>query len=589
MAMAQNTYHESYIDQLGNYNDADVIQVGPIGARNFSDIDQFVDYNDAFVKQFGTKNVSYVDQIGAVGFYFFLPYTNYRMGNDAYVDQLGKRNFSDIVQDRSFFGSSDVEGRNYADVFQKGDQNESYVKQAGVSLWGEEAGDNTAIVWQWGKKNWSKIRQYDNDNYAMHSQTGFKNDAETEQKGTENTANVYQVGNFNDAWQWAQGFESYQNITQFGCYNDATQVQYGYIFGEYGYDNGQDIFQNGRSNWAYQNQRGNGNYASAYQTDFFSGQSNKSTQLQQYDGNSSYVYQYGDYNEARVDQTDNNGWGWHGYNSGDITQLGDINKAFIEQNGLFNVGCIFQDGDANYASLKQIGHYNTTGDSWIPSGISCLDEYLPPIFGALFFNTIVQLGNGNNGTIDVYGDWNETYLWQAGNDNMSATMINGSFNDMGVYQHGNYNSAEINVDGYDNATFIVQTDKDWSFWGFYESDAVGNVADIDIYNDGFGGNDNVAGILQVGDWNDAYINIFGDDNLANIQQKGDVNFAVINQYSDNNIAITNQTGDCNTSTVLQNDGFVYWNMPYTWCPYPTQRPTYDAPTYTPQTCQGCCP
>jgi hypothetical protein len=65
MAMAQNTYHESYIDQLGNYNDADVIQVGPVGAHNYSDIDQFVDFNNAFVKQFGTRNKSFVDQTGA--------------------------------------------------------------------------------------------------------------------------------------------------------------------------------------------------------------------------------------------------------------------------------------------------------------------------------------------------------------------------------------------------------------------------------------------------------------------------------------------------------------------------------------------
>jgi hypothetical protein len=69
MAIAQNdnTFHESYIDQEGFNNDAQVIQRGYADSYNYSDIDQYLNYNCAFVGQWGEKNYSKVSKKEHIG------------------------------------------------------------------------------------------------------------------------------------------------------------------------------------------------------------------------------------------------------------------------------------------------------------------------------------------------------------------------------------------------------------------------------------------------------------------------------------------------------------------------------------------
>ncbi|WP_170214808.1 hypothetical protein [Halomonas halmophila] len=185
---------ESFILQGGVSNDADVTQYG----EQFSDIDQD-----------GYSNYSKVVQDDEVGSTSGQGQNESRIkqeGSDNYADvyQLGDRNDSYVEQDGLWGGGDD----NSATVVQDGDLNDSYIKQFGDNNWADvyQGGDeldsdilqtgygNDAQVVQTGYGHDSYIKQFGSGNWASHTQSGqSQHFAETRSYGHNNTANVVQA------------------------------------------------------------------------------------------------------------------------------------------------------------------------------------------------------------------------------------------------------------------------------------------------------------------------------------------------------------------------------------------------------------
>lgn len=262
------------------------------GLENVSDVHQRGIDNIANVLQLGLGNYSMINQDGddANGMGGLL--------NVATVYQAGDHNYSDIDQKGD---------KNNGKVIQMGDLN--YASQVvGVGF----AEDNIAYVNQDGTSNASSQTQlYDN------------NEARIEQDGTNNEATQYQSSGPND-----QASGSYASIIQNGSDNKVSQRQIGSL-------NDAQTEQRGNRNSSVEVQNA-GSYA-------FLGLTNTSRVLQVGDDNTNcltqtegttgwnynYVYQFGNFNHATVNQTANS----LGSNMNDsaISQLGNGNTACVEQ------------------------------------------------------------------------------------------------------------------------------------------------------------------------------------------------------------------------------------------------------------------
>ena len=309
--MGDNT---SYVTQSNANNIATISQVNPIidgsldtddilstvtqtGANNNATVSQIHDNNtvhalsggllEARILQTGNNNDA--EQIQG---------SDYRMGESlATIEQSGNRNYA--FQHQIKFG-------NIADINQSGNGNKAWQAQD-IDLPEE------------GSKNKASIVQSGNNNESQQLQNGWRNNVEAIQSGSNNTSLqfqedrswksksfVYQEGNNNLAKQSSVGFLNNATIEQYSSGNTAKQVQTsgGTTYQDVSSLNDAEIYQWGS----------NGNIA-------VQNQYNEEGSL----ANKAFIEQNGKNNFAKQDQLG-------GFNSSMIWQTGNGNIANVMQN-----------------------------------------------------------------------------------------------------------------------------------------------------------------------------------------------------------------------------------------------------------------
>jgi hypothetical protein len=373
------------------------------------------------------------------------------------------------------------------------------------------------------------------------TQTGSDNESEnTQGAGNGNLADIDQIGDENKV------------VTeQFGDNNMGTIIQ--------GDENNAKILQgksdaNGSGNTGIINQD-EGHTANIEQIEYYlySGHlpvSNKAEIRQtKQDGGTSgaWINQYGESNEARIDQT--------GVSRINVTLRGNSNfvgdrylyNGFGEQinsySGFFTR--FFLTGNDNNAGLYQVG----ATDAWVSvTGNS---------------NTTNVLQNGGTSTY-----WNRVDIQLQGDDNDVDVLQVGYGNDSKVMTYpGNNNTVTHDFDGnvIRGATMIGYT-------GTTTTQSDGNTAtQTSVGNNNTTwtrilGNDNTLTTDQLGSNNkigDAYYSFlsgypnpsdYSENALYGIIQKGDGNTAELRQWSNGNTSFMKQVGDENTARLQQTDG-----------------------------------
>lgn len=196
----QNATGDAYISQIGNENEANILEVGNFGvAAPAAGIAPY----DAYASQEGDRNIVnmsiYGDGASAVAIQKGNDNTIYQeLGQDvgnkvfkssAYANQMGNSNVAmQIMEGQGFAGGITIQfereriwqtgdnnyahqlqtddilpgGINYAEIRQTGDWNESWQTQSGLN--------NDSRVTQNGNSNWSTTTQFGNDNVAVVQQ-----------------------------------------------------------------------------------------------------------------------------------------------------------------------------------------------------------------------------------------------------------------------------------------------------------------------------------------------------------------------------------------------------------------------------------
>jgi hypothetical protein len=307
-------------------------------------------------------------------------------GQCAYVDQVGNNNAANIDQ-------SAAPGGTVADVVQIGNNNAASIEQRAG------AASHYGVITQNGNNNGGAIRQYsdivDGASYADIQQGGDGTNGGGLTKANNNWASIDQgIG--------AGG----QNVASYG--NKALIRQEGVTHGH-----------------------AIGNQAAI---------------IQRGDSMRSLIEQDGDFNDASILQTGNNG-GANGSefesNEARITQVGLDNLAAIEQDGQFQRASIDQVGNNNLASIEQDG--STTDNGTVATGNTALIDQE----GDFNTSSIMQTGDGNMASNTQDGDANWSSIWQLGNDNMARVDQTGDLNYSAITQDGNLNIASVVQNGFD--------------------------------------------------------------------------------------------------------------------------------------------
>ena len=156
---------------------------------------------------------------------------------------------------------------------------------------------------------------------------------------------------------------------------------------------------------------------------------------------------------------------------------GNVAEAIQDGNNL--KATQWQSGEGNLVSIQQMGS---------------LHEATQEQEGNRNHSVTVQAGTDNEANIDIYGDWNETYIDQDDPNSID-------------------NLTTINMDGSYNYSHVKQV----------------------------GGPDNVVTVTVDGDDNHSLIEQNGSDNQATLQQMGQMNQAIITQHGTGNRATVTQT------------------------------------------------
>lgn len=257
-------------------------------------------------------------------------------------------------------------------------------------------------------------------------------------------------------------------------------------------------------------------------------------------------------------------------NDASVSQSGDDNDASVEQIGSGNeaefnqgfinngdfqgqsnaIGEIIQDGNNNGATLNQ--------RAWGDDG----NEH-----------TIDQIGSENVAKVDIYNGNNFGFVEQFGSENDARMVQSGTGHGSVIIQTGDENYARSSsVAGSGNETAVVQgipgetmpvldgpvnegPQLNQPFLILPES-SVGNAATMRVK-----GSDNMAGILQLGSYNNAGsnpqwggdlgISIEGDGNAAGIAQLGSENTANISVLGNANTALIVQFGSGDIGSIMQ--------------------------------------
>ncbi|MAB57738.1 MAG: hypothetical protein CL524_09370 [Aequorivita sp.] len=331
-----------------------------------------------------------------------------------------------------------------------------------------------------------------------------------------------------------------------------------------------------------------------------SGMANMAELHQKGTTNQSTQYQYGDRNEALVNQ----GMGAHAGDDGSAN-----NKALI-QHGATNA----QQGERNMAQVDQDGVGNQARTQQrVDRNEALTDQYGDNNYADIFQNAAPDGGKGHEAEIDQDGDnndawinqkkgtggWNSATAIQVGGGNFSyqeqeSDAANGESNDalatQGDIYIGNPMAAALytTLDGIDDITngaynpgsdnakaFQFQLGDDnivvsgqFGDGNYSEQHQTGDDNDALIVQNAYGnpaggtnyakqsqiGDGNVAGIVQNGMNNRALQAQTGSDNIALSTQRGRDNDTYIHQAGNSSFASTAQRGQCNDILVVQFDG-----------------------------------
>jgi len=320
------------------------------------------------------------------------------------------------------------------------------------------------------------------------------NDAEINQYGT-NIAEIEQVGNLNGAIinQGADG----ASVTNTGG-NSASDWKKGSFVTQEGTHNIAEVDVNQSSNGTSIDQLGNENWAkqtlnaySSYTTDW--------------DKMGLDINQEGSNNWAN--QETRKGFGTFGAQGMMINQDGDYNIA-----DQMSIG-----GTNQQAEIEQIGDNNNNpgvSENIFDVSATGLTNPLALSWAQKTAGDFTQYMFQNKGVAHMYveGDNNNTYQYQEyvtyggdeGQGRNDATMdVWGSENNVAQGQLGDLNSSDIDIDGDGNVVTTSQLGDS-------------NMATIQLL---LGSDNNVAGIEQTGDWNEADILQSGVNNFAKVIQQ----------------------------------------------------------------------
>ncbi|TVZ51732.1 hypothetical protein [Dokdonia sp. Hel_I_53] len=282
---AENNY--AGIDQRGNENSARILQTW--------------DNSDALALQSGTGNTVEIKQQAD---------PENSLGQEALSEQLGSDNEGLIKQ-----LSDGTSGRNYARLFQEGNNNKSDQTQTtSDNVLGNEAlvnqGSNILLDDANTAAQFAAVNAVDNISNGIESQVSSYSEAIQVQSGHSNLAETHQFGDGNSAAngdyskqvQDGEGNEAYafQNIfgSPTGRGNSVEQTQMGddnYVAtGQNGRRNDITVLQDGDDNYAVSTQRGRDHIVDAHQTGFF----NALETAQRGDMNTIVVRQDGDIGQS---------------------------------------------------------------------------------------------------------------------------------------------------------------------------------------------------------------------------------------------------------------------------------------------------
>ncbi len=236
-------------------------------------------------------------------------------------------------------------------------------------------------------------------------------------------------------------------------------------------------------------------------------------------------------------------------NTGNVTQSGNSNQAYIDQIGASNYGTIMTKGNSNDDATPLGGH------TFYWAG--------PTAMGA---QGVTQWGNTNHGTI------------------LQDASTYSSF--AGMFQGNGTNWMELNQVGTGNVAYADQTGNSNGYYLFGNRSATGKGY---IFQNGNGnagfiseqGNNNNAQITQglLGSWGGggAWTSYGVNNSYGEILQMGDGNLATLEQYTGpGNVGVTQQTGTKNDSWQWQwgagnqafakqnNTGSTSWNSSQQW-------------------------
>jgi hypothetical protein len=286
-------------------------------------------------------------------------------------------------------------------------------------------------------------------------------------------------------------------------------------------------------------------------------QTNTSTVYQKGDGSQATVTQVGDLNNSTVDQ--------YGKNQAEVSQTGtdndsdvDMGKSGFPQNNFDTDGptghhwgaFVTQDGEENSAKVEMYGS-NGTATTYQEGDRNIAEQLIKTgssgaIVGGRPGLDINQVGDDNEAyqetdpSFGTYGIQDMTIL-QTGNENFADQYSKGGMQGkMEVIQDGNYNNSTQYQDG--NKAIA-------------KADIVGDGNTTDQYQEYtvWGGGDNEANIIILGDDNNATQSQIGEANLSDITQTGNLNIASSTQTGDYHTSTITQFGGENTATVQQSE------------------------------------
>jgi hypothetical protein len=244
------------------------------------------------------------------------------------------------------------------------------------------------------------------------------------------------------------------------------------------------------------------------------------------DGNISAVTQTGDHNDAVVSQL-NNGFGGQHHES-EIMQVGDLNKANVDQQNATGNAYINQLGDGNEANILEVGNFDVPAPA---GGIAPYDAY------------VSQEGGGNLVNMSIFGTSSSAVAIQKGNDNeiyqeLGQDVGNKVFKSSAyANQLGDRNYASQIMEGQGFAGDIDASFERERIWQTGDD----NTAYQLQTDDNLPASTNYAEIHQNGDWNESWQTQTGSNNDSRVTQNGNSNWNM-----------TTQTGMQNEVVVMQN-------------------------------------